>query len=115
MDVPGFDDEREAAKDSLRGVELVGVPLQADERGDPGLQLFAVEGLGDEIVGAGPQAANLVFAVVQPRDQRDRNQPRLGRPLDLRANLEAVGAWHLNIEQHQVDAKTAKRRQGGFP
>ena len=49
------------------GVEVVGVLLEADERSDPGLQLFAVERLGDEIVGAGAQAADLVVAGVQAR------------------------------------------------
>ena len=64
--VPRFDDQREAAKDALGGVEVVGVLLEADERGDPGLQLLAVERLGDEIVGAGPQAADLVSRSFNP-------------------------------------------------
>ena len=107
--VARFDDERQAPEDALGGIEVVGVLLEADERRDPGLQLLGVEGLADEVVGARLQAADLVLAGVQPGDERDRNEPRLGRLFELRADLEAVGAGHLDVEQHQVDVQVAKR------
>ena len=113
--VPGLDHEREAAQDSFGRVQVVGVLLESNERRDPGLQFLGIERLSDEVVGAGLQAADLVLAGVEPGDERDRNQPRLWRLLQIGADLEAVDAGHLDIQQHQVDVPMAERRHRFVP
>ena len=75
------------------------------------LQFLGVERLADEVVCAGLQTADLVLARVQSRDERDWYEPGLGRLFELRANLEAVDAGHLDIHQDQIGLQVTKRRE----
>ena len=110
--IPGFDDEREAAKDAFGGIEIVGVLLEPHERRHACLQFLGIERLADEVVGAGLEAANLVLARVQAGDERDGDQSRLGRLLQSGADLESVDAGHLDVEQHEIDVTITKRGDG---
>ena len=63
--VARFDRQREAHDHPLRGIELVGVALEAKQRRGPRVELPDVERLGQEVVGAGVDAGDAVVARVQ--------------------------------------------------
>ena len=75
---------------------------------DARLDLEQVEGLADEILGAGLQRAQLV-----PRLRRDHHHREVavgGVGLERFDHLEAVHAGHLQVEQDQVVAVLAMQR-----
>ncbi len=82
--------------------QFVDHDLEPGQRTDPRDQRDLVDRLGQEIVGAGFEAAHAVRRLVERGDEDDR-QVR-GRELALQqaANLEAVHARHHDVEQDDV-------------
>ena len=61
--VARFNDERQAHDDRFGGVEIVGIPFQLDERSCARFQLVRVDGLREEVVGAGVDPLNAIFTL----------------------------------------------------
>jgi hypothetical protein len=83
-------------------LELVGEVLEAQLRANARAQHRLVEGLGQEVIGAGLNAALAVLAVIEAGEHchwDERGAPVL---LDRAAHAEAVHPRHRHIEQHQV-------------
>ena len=82
--------------------KLVGQHLQPDQALDPAEQGDVVDRLGQEVVGAGLEAAHPVLGLVEGRhhDHRDVQGGRIG--LDAAAHLDAVHSRHHHVEQDDV-------------
>ena len=110
-----FDDEREAHDDRLGRVEVVRVALQTHERTRARLQLVRIHRLGQEIVGAGVDALNLVLALVQRGDEHDRRQPCRGVALDSLADVVPAELRHQHIHQHEIGMRGRHHRRALLP
>ena len=110
----GIDRDRRGADAALGPVEGEDPPerrpsherLARGEAGeealDPGEQLGRVEGLDEVVVGAGPQAADLLFhlALGGQHDDRDVGAGAFLGP-DLRRHLVAVELRQHDVEEHE--------------
>jgi hypothetical protein len=94
--------ELELAAGLLAQAPFVHHHLQADERTHAGKQRQFVDRLGEEIVGAGLEAAHAVLGLGQGRHHDDGNVhgPRIR--LQALADLEAVHAGHHDVQQDDV-------------
>jgi hypothetical protein len=99
--------------DELGGLLADGVlvPLDAQQRAHPRQQLGAVEGLGDEVVGARVEGRNLLL-LAAGRDHQHR-EGLGGRVLpQAPAHLVAVHPRHEDVQQHDVGLALGHRAQG---
>ena len=103
----------QGAQHGVGVLQLVGVVLYAQQRGDAGKQLDGKDWLVEEVVGAGFDAANLVLEVAQPGDHDDRNQAGFGRVLPLAAEFVSALSGHDDVEQHQIGLRLAHDLFGG--
>ena len=85
------------------GVVAQGLPQAAQQHP-------AVEGLGDEVLGAAGQAVEHVLGGVQGR-QEDDGQRLAGPLLDVPAQLVAVHGRHLHVAEHQIEGRLVQRVQ----
>ena len=92
----------EAAANAFAQPQLLHHPLQPDQRAHPREQRNVVDRLGQEIVGAGLEAAQPVGDVGQGGDHDDRNVGGAPVGLQLAADFEAVHARHHHVEQDDV-------------
>jgi hypothetical protein len=83
------------------GTNGVVVALDADEGADAQQQLLLVEGLSDEVVGAGPDAVDAGLGVVRG-DHHDRDQRSRFVLSDPSADLVPVHSCHLHVEQDEI-------------
>ena len=96
-------DSRGQREDHLLGaVERVVHGLQPQSRAHARNQLDPVDRLAHEVVGAGLQRQDPVVRVVERGQHHDRQKPSSGPGLDAPADLVAVHARHLHVEQDQV-------------
>ena len=73
-----------------------------------GPQLDEIDGLVEEFVGAGLEAAQAELTARQAGEENDRDVAQHGVGPQVAADIEAIEAGHHNIEEHDV-----RRRQGG--
>ena len=113
---PGRDVAGESAAQRLLALHLGGEPprlelaarrVQPVQRFHARHQLLAVHRLGQEVVGAGADAAHPALVILERGDEHDRDHRRRRVGLEPLADLETVGARHHDVEQHQV----GRRRQ----
>ena len=101
--------------DFLGGVrahaQFVGHHLQARQRAHARDQRHVGDRLGEEIVGAGFQAAHAVGRLVERGHHDDRNMMGRRVRLELAADLEAVHVRHHHVEQHDVAFGALAQRQ----
>ena len=95
-----LDAASQGAEHGVGVLQLVGVILYAQQRGDAGKQLDGKDRFVQEVVGAGFDAANLILEVAQAGDHDDRNQAGFRRVLPLAAEFVSALAGHDDIEQH---------------
>jgi hypothetical protein len=83
--------------------DLVGQRLDAQDRLDARDQLLVADRLDDEVVGADLQSLEPTFDLVVGGGQEQHRQPP-GALVGAQpaADLEAVHAWHLHVQQDQV-------------
>ena len=84
------------------GAQLVGHRLETHQAPHAREQRGVVDGLGQEIVGAGIEPLHAVARLVERRHHDDRNMSGHGRVLEPPAHLEAVHAGHHHVEQDDV-------------
>ena len=78
-----------------------GVPLRAaDDRVQPRHQFALLEGLGEVVVGAEAEAADLAVGVVHPREDQHRRLHT--RRAQLAQNVEAVHVGQAEVEDDDV-------------
>ena len=105
----------ELAANPLADAQFLHHPLQPHERADAGEQRDIVHRLGQEIVGAGLEAAQAVGGVGKRRDHDDRNIDGSPIGLQLAANLEPVHPRHHDVEKNYVRKLGLGDFQGGGP
>ena len=86
-----------------RSRELVGQQLQPDQALHARHQLQVVDRLGQEIVGAGLEAADAVGNLVERGDHDDWDVRGRRIAFQPPADLEAVHVGHHHVEQHDID------------
>ena len=89
------------------GPQFVEHHLQPRQRAHAGDQRDFVDGLRQEVVGAGVEAAHAVGRLVERRHHHDRQMHRRGVGLEASADFESVHARHHDVEQHDVAAPFA--------
>ena len=104
-----LDGQPQAQDHRIGTVEVVGESFQTNERTHAGLELVPVEGLGQEVVGAGVDALDPIGALGKAGDEHDRDQPRLPVVLEAAAQLEAVHPGHHHVGEHRDRAAPAGR------
>ena len=87
---------------AVRLLELGVERLDPQQRAHPRQQLGLVDRLGEEIVGAGFDALDTLFAGVECGDHHHRQDPPGGSFADAPAHLVAGHARHHDVEQDQV-------------
>ncbi len=86
--------------------QLVGHHLQPRQRADARDQDDVGDRLGEEIIGAGFEAANAIGRAVECGDDHDRNEMGGRVGLEPAADLETVHVWHHDVEQDDVAFRT---------
>jgi hypothetical protein len=86
--------------------------VEAGDRPDPGQELHAIEGLGQEVVGSHLQALDPRLAVIQSRQQDDGHLGQHGILAQGAADLVAVHARQQDVQQHEIRQGLARRLQG---
>ena len=98
--------ERRDHAERDRGVgaiaQFVDHDLEAGERAYASDQLHFVDRLGDEIVGAGLEAAHAVGWTVERRDHHDGQMRGRNVALEASADLETIHLGHHDVEQNDV-------------
>ena len=92
----------ETENDGFGRFEFVGLPLQAHERSNARVELGVVEGFGEEIVGAGLDAVQALFAIGMRRDDDNRHEARVRLLLQLPADVEGASARRHEIEDDEI-------------
>ena len=100
--VARFDEAPERQEQRLGGLEVVGQPLQLDQRADPRVELLRIDRLAEEVVGAGFEAFDPGRPLLQRADEDHRRQAGLGDVLQRRADVEAGDVGHDHVEQHEI-------------
>ena len=96
--------------------ESVGQRLHAQHRLDARHQLLVADRLHDEVVGADLQPFEPALHLVVRRGQEQHRQAaRAIVCAQPAADLEAVHARHLHVQQHQVVVAAAHALQRGGP
>ena len=108
--VARLDRQREAENDRFGGVEVVRVPFEPKQERTR-LQLRALTGLVREVVRAGVDAADAILAVLQRRDEDDRDQPRRFVGFHEPADLEAGQPGHHHVQEEQIGRLARHQRQ----
>ena len=90
------------------------VALEPRERPDPGEQLGLVERLGEEVVGAGLEPLQ-ALRTATGGDHHDREELGAWVLPDPAADLAAVHAGHLHVEQDDVDLRRLEQVEGLLP
>ena len=103
--------EADLARRDGAHAQLVGHHLEPHQRTDAGDQHEVGRRLGEEIVGAGVEAAHAVARLVERGHHDHRNV--LGRRIGLEAaaDLEAVHVRHHHVEQHEIAFGALAERQ----
>src|SRR5258706_77585 len=94
----------EDEEDRFHALQLVGEFLELEQRFDARKQLFRKDGLVEEVVGAGLDAAHAIFAVGEAGDYDDRNQPGRDITLESVADLIAAAPGHDDAGQSKEHA-----------
>src|SRR5262249_35452314 len=76
-----------------------------ERRADAGLQIYELEGLGDEIVGAELHPPNLAVHVADRGEDQHRQLGPLALVADLLEHRKAVLLRHHQVQEHQIRAK----------
>ncbi len=97
-----FDDQAHGLARFGPGPQFVRKHLEAHQAFDAAKQGHVIHRLGEEIIGAGFQAAHPVFQLVKGGHHDDRNMLRGGIGLDAPAHFDAVDARHHHVEKHDV-------------
>jgi hypothetical protein len=97
---------------SLAHAQLVHHLLQARQRAHPGEERDVVDRLGEEVVGAGLQAAHPVRDVGKRGDHDQRDVACLAVRLQATAQLETVHPRHHDIGQDQVGRLAVRQLDG---
>ena len=114
---PRLDRRSQPQHHGFRGLELVGVTLQTDERArTPSAQLSFVMRLGDEIVAAGLDAGQTVAPPGPCRDDDDRNETRGRAALHRSADVEAraMAARGEKVHQDEIRRFSGACREHGL-
>ena len=82
--------------------QLISDHLVLGQRTHARQQLQVVHRLGEEVVGAGAEAAQAILALVQRRHQHDRNMLGTRIVLQLPARINAVHFRHHDVHQDDV-------------
>jgi hypothetical protein len=90
-------------------LELAPCLVQAAQRFHPRHQLLAPDGLVEEIVGAGLDALQPAFAVLERSDQHHRDERRQRAGLQPPADLEAARSGKHHVEQDEVGRRVGDR------
>ena len=93
------------------GPQFVRKHLEPHQALDAAEQGNVIDRLGEEIIGAGFQAAHPVFRLVKGGHHDDRNMLRGGIGLDALAHFDAVNARHHHVEKHDVGLGALHRFQ----
>ena len=96
---------------SVRSSSLALLPA-VEQRPDPAEQLDLVDRLGEEVVGAGLDAALEVAGLVQGGDHQDGDVLRRRVGPEPLADLEAAELRHHHVEQDQVGLAAPRPRAG---
>ena len=72
--------------------------LRADSRGE----FLDGEGLGEKVVGAGFEPLHAMAALVAPRHEYHRRQPRASACLQFSTQLQTRHSRHHHIDQHEI-------------
>ena len=97
-----LDGRAHAHDDGLGRLEVVGVPLQADERLNARVQLRGVERLDEEVVAPGLDASQPIAAIRLRCQDHDRDEARGGWFFSLPTEVEALTARRDEIDEHDV-------------
>ena len=113
--VLGLHRVRQRHEDRLGVLEPIEGGLGAQGGPDPGQQLPVVEGLGEEVRGAGVEAADPIRRRPEAGDQDDRDDRCRRAGAQAAGHLEPVEPRHLDIEQQQIGRSGLRRAQGRAP
>ncbi len=97
----------ERAEHGIGGLQFVGEFLEAQQRFHAGDEFFGENGLVEEIVGAGFDAAHSVAAVAESGDQDEGNQSGRGIFLQAAAEFVAGLAGHHDVGEDEVGSLAA--------
>ena len=100
--VAAFDDQAESAENGVGGFQFVSEFFQAEQRLHAGDEFFGEDGLVEEVVGAGFDAAHFVAAVAESGDQDEGNQARGRIIFQAAAEIVAGLAGHHHVGEDQV-------------
>ena len=100
--VAAFDNQAERAEDRVRGFQFVSELFQAEQRFHAGDEFFGEDGLVQEVVGAGFDAAHFVAAVAESGDEYERNQTRGRIIFQAAAEIVARLARHHYVGEDQI-------------
>ncbi|MCZ7635820.1 MAG: hypothetical protein M5U12_07105 [Verrucomicrobia bacterium] len=95
--------------------QFLRLPMQCQVRPDPDKHFVGLEGLGDVVDPAGPEALDHGLGLV-PRGDEDHRDRARGRDLfQLPAGLEPVQPGHHHVEQDHFRMRLAGDPQRGLP
>jgi hypothetical protein len=102
------------AQELVPKLQLALEPLDPEQRGDPGLELHEVEGLPEEVVGAGVQARDAGREIGDARDQDQGRELEAGIALEPPAQLHAAHPVHVHVGEDEVGGNALQHRQRGL-
>jgi len=100
--VARFHAAAERAQNRLGGFQFVGEFLQLEQRLHAREKLRGKNRLIEEVVGAGLDAFDLVLAIAEARDQKERNEASTGIFFQLPAEFVAGAPGHHHVGENQI-------------
>src|SRR2546426_10480765 len=100
--VTGFDGQTETEDDGFSRIEFVRVPLESRERANARFELGDDGRLLEKVISTCVDAADAILTRRQCGDEHDRNESSLRGAFETTAHFNAVDAWHVDVEEHEV-------------
>jgi hypothetical protein len=99
--------QRRVVELPLRELNVVARSFDAKHVFNPSDELFVIERLGDVIVRAGPQALDSSTEISRSREKDHGDEAVLRDALDDSASVDAAQTQHVDVEEHEVDRRSA--------